>query len=138
MNSRILLVSNQPALSEELTVLLAEHGYESTGFVGDPAVVGKIFAEQQPHVVAVDISERPGVLSPREREVVALLARGRTGEQVAKELFISPETVRTHVRNAMDKLQARTRTHAIVIALTAGEVMLSAHPGGDDGSGKNV
>ncbi len=65
---------------------------------------------------------RIGVLSAREREVLDLLSRGLTGEQVAKQLFLSPETVRTHVRNAMLKLDARTRTHAIAIALQQGEI----------------
>lgn len=71
---------------------------------------------------AVDGGEQPRVLSPRERQILAMLAKGLTGEQIAKELFISPETVRTHVRNAIEKLDAHTRTHAIVIALTSGEI----------------
>ncbi len=50
--------------------------------------------------------ERLPQLSPREREVIALFAEGRTNEQVAADLVLSVETVRTHVRNAMAKLQA--------------------------------
>jgi DNA-binding NarL/FixJ family response regulator len=46
-----------------------------------------------------------------------MLADGMTGEQIAKRLVLSPETVRTHVRNAMEKLDARTRTEAVVKAL---------------------
>lgn len=56
-------------------------------------------------------------LSGRESEVLAMLADGLTGEQIAKRLVLSPETVRTHVRNAMEKLDARTRTEAVVKAL---------------------
>jgi DNA-binding NarL/FixJ family response regulator len=67
-------------------------------------------------------TERIGVLSPREREVLDLLSRGLTGEDVAKALVLSPETIRTHVRNAMDKLEAHTRVHAIAIALRSGEI----------------
>lgn len=89
------------------------HGASSRGI----ELVGK--------VRDVDGGERPQVLSPRERQVLAMLARGLTGEQVAKELYISPETVRTHVRNAMEKLEAHTRTHAIVLALTSGEISAS-------------
>jgi DNA-binding NarL/FixJ family response regulator len=63
-------------------------------------------------------------LSPREREILDLLAQGLTGEQIAVQLFLSPETVRTHVRNAMDKLEAHTRVHAIAIALRQGEISL--------------
>ena len=61
-------------------------------------------------------------LSPREREILDLLAQGLTGEQIATQLFLSPETVRTHVRNAMEKLEANTRVHAIAIALRQGEI----------------
>lgn len=61
-------------------------------------------------------------LSSRESEILGLLAGGLTGEQIAKRLVLSPETVRTHVRNAMEKLGARTRTEAVVKALEMGEV----------------
>ena len=59
-------------------------------------------------------------LSPREREVMAALAEGLKGPQVAERLGIAPDTVRTHVENAMQKLEARTRVHAIAIALQHG------------------
>ncbi len=61
-------------------------------------------------------------LSGREAEILALLARGLTGEEIAQRLVLSPETVRTHVRNAMAKLEARTRTEAVVKALERGEI----------------
>jgi DNA-binding CsgD family transcriptional regulator len=60
---------------------------------------------------------RADTLSPREREVLGLLAAGRTVAEIAKDLYLSPFTVRTHVRNAKDKLQARTTAHAVAIAL---------------------
>jgi PAS domain S-box-containing protein len=63
-----------------------------------------------------------GVLSPREHQVVELLASGSTGEQVAEQLGISPATVRVHVRNATGKLGANTRTQAVAIAVARGEV----------------
>ena len=63
-----------------------------------------------------------GVLTPREREVLERLALGRTGSEAARELGISPETVRVHVRNAMRRLGARTRVQAIGLALAAGEI----------------
>lgn len=65
----------------------------------------------------------PRVLSPREQEVFALLAEGMSGSEVAERLWLSKETVRTHVRNGMTKLGARTRVHAIVIALSLGELV---------------
>jgi DNA-binding NarL/FixJ family response regulator len=66
-------------------------------------------------------------LSKREREIMDLLAQGLTGEQVAEKLFLSPETIKTHIRNAMNKLEANTRVHAIAIALREG--FLSAPSG---------
>jgi PAS domain S-box-containing protein len=63
-----------------------------------------------------------GGLSGREREVLGLLALGATGRQIADSLELSPETVRTHVRNSMEKLGAHTRAHAIVLALRRGEI----------------
>ena len=49
-------------------------------------------------------------LSAREREVLGMLAEGLSGAAIAERLVLSPETVRTHVRNAMDKLGASTRS----------------------------
>jgi DNA-binding NarL/FixJ family response regulator len=59
-------------------------------------------------------------LTPRERDVLRLLANGQSNEEIGKELFISPETVRTHIRKAMDKLGADTRTQAVATALRHG------------------
>jgi PAS domain S-box-containing protein len=64
----------------------------------------------------------PGKLTPREREVVHQLTLGRSSREVADELFVSESTVRTHVRNAMAKLQARTRAQLVAIALGQGIV----------------
>lgn len=63
-------------------------------------------------------------LSPREREILGLLASGATGEEAAGRLCLSPETVRTHVRNAMRKLDAHTRVHAIALAVQQDEIAL--------------
>ncbi len=62
------------------------------------------------------------VLTAREREILQMLAGGLTGEQVAERLVLSPETVRTHVRNAMNKLNAKTRAHAIALAVREREI----------------
>jgi DNA-binding NarL/FixJ family response regulator len=56
-------------------------------------------------------------LTQREREVLRLLADGLRNEEIGKRLFISPETVRTHVRKAMNKLDADTRTQAVAEAI---------------------
>jgi DNA-binding NarL/FixJ family response regulator len=62
------------------------------------------------------------MLSRREREVLQLLASGMTGVQASKHLTVSPETVRTHIRNARRRLGARTRVHAVAMALAQREI----------------
>jgi DNA-binding NarL/FixJ family response regulator len=63
-------------------------------------------------------------LTEREREIFGLLANGLTGERAADVLCLSPETVRTHVRNGMRKLDAKTRAHAIALAVQLREIRL--------------
>ena len=67
-------------------------------------------------------------LSPREREIMHLMAEGGTAEAIGTALGVSVETVRTHVRNVIRKLQARNRVHAIALALERGEIALDAPP----------
>lgn len=69
-----------------------------------------------------DVTDLVLVLSPRESEVLMLLAEGLSGEEIAEKLFLSSATVRTHVHNAMVKLGAHTRGHAIATALRSGEI----------------
>lgn len=74
------------------------------------------------HAEPLVASARGQFLSPRERAVLELLAQGLTGREIAERLTVSPETVRTHIRNAMAKLEASTRTHAVVTALIGGHI----------------
>jgi DNA-binding NarL/FixJ family response regulator len=61
--------------------------------------------------------EREEMLTVREREILQLLADGMSNADVAQKLFISQETVKSHVRHILAKLEADTRTHAVAIAL---------------------
>jgi DNA-binding NarL/FixJ family response regulator len=74
----------------------------------------------RPALLSERATRTQSVLSKRECEIMAMLAEGLTGEQVAERLVISPDTVKTHIRNAMSKLEAHTRVHAIAIALREG------------------
>jgi DNA-binding NarL/FixJ family response regulator len=69
-------------------------------------------------------TERLPQLSPREREIMHLMAEGYTAQDIATQLGVSVETVRTHVRNVIRKLQARNRVHAIAIALQRGDIVI--------------
>jgi DNA-binding NarL/FixJ family response regulator len=70
-------------------------------------------------------TEKVPALSPREREIMNLMAEGLTAERIGEQISVSVETVRTHVRNVIRKLQARNRVHAIALALERGEIALS-------------
>jgi DNA-binding NarL/FixJ family response regulator len=61
--------------------------------------------------------DRDDMLTGREREILQLLADGMSNADVAAKLFISQETVKSHVRHILAKLEADTRTHAVAIAL---------------------
>lgn len=69
---------------------------------------------------AVRVRRRPTGPTPRECQVLDLLADGATDGQIASQLDLSPATVQTHVRNAKAKLGARTRAQAVALALRRG------------------
>jgi DNA-binding CsgD family transcriptional regulator len=61
-----------------------------------------------------------GTLSERECEVLEQIARGHSIEDISAELFLSPHTVRTHIKNILRKMGARTRAHAVAMAISEG------------------
>jgi DNA-binding NarL/FixJ family response regulator len=75
----------------------------------DPVLAGTLAASS--------IGSQLPALTQRERDVLRLLADGLSNEEIGKRLFIAAETVRTHVRKAMEKLDADTRTQAVARAL---------------------
>ncbi|HYJ23009.1 MAG TPA: response regulator transcription factor [Solirubrobacterales bacterium] len=79
----------------------------------DPTITALLDAE---------VDGKPLLLTKREREIFDLLAQGLSGKEIADRLGVSAETVRTHIRNAMETLQAHTRTGAVVQALQTNEI----------------
>jgi NarL family two-component system response regulator LiaR len=61
-------------------------------------------------------------LTDREREILALLAQGRRNDDIATELFISPQTVQTHVRNILAKLRVHSKLEAVAFAVKHGAI----------------
>jgi DNA-binding NarL/FixJ family response regulator len=59
-------------------------------------------------------------LTEREREILGWVATGRSNQEIAEQLVVSPDTVRTHVSRAMIKLQARDRAQLVVFAIESG------------------
>jgi len=89
-----------------------------------PGVTRRLIAEfagrpEQRRLAAPDLN----VLTEREREVMVLVAAGRSNDEIAAELFISPATAKTHVSRAMSKLGARDRAQLVVLAYESGLVL---------------
>jgi DNA-binding CsgD family transcriptional regulator len=75
------------------------------------------------HLGVVDRAPRDAAASPlsaREREILSRVALGQDGPEIAAALVVSPATVRTHIGNAVRKLGARSRAHAVAVALRSG------------------
>ena len=75
-----------------------------------------------PRLSPGDTGDAAAALTTREREVCTLLAAGLSGEEIAERLFLSAETVRTHIRNAMQRLGVKTRAQLIAQAITTGQI----------------
>lgn len=67
---------------------------------------------------------KSATLRRREREILGLIARGQAVAEVSTRLAISDATVRSHLRNAMNHLGARTRAHAVALALATGQISM--------------
>lgn len=68
------------------------------------------------------VSPAMSALTPREREVLALMATGLSNSEICDRLVLSPATVKSHVRSVLAKLQARDRVHAVLLAHEHGVV----------------
>ncbi len=92
----------------------------------DPAVTRSVvdaFVRRGPTSPAPRRDPRLDQLTPRELEVLGLLARGRSNQDIAKTLFVSEGTTKTHVSNVLMKLDLRDRVQAVVFAYENGVVV---------------
>jgi DNA-binding NarL/FixJ family response regulator len=90
----------------EMLVRAIEKVASGEGYV-DPALMPSFLTSK----------DKEDMLTAREREILQLLADGMSNADAATKLFISQETVKSHVRHILAKLEADTRTHAVAIAL---------------------
>jgi DNA-binding NarL/FixJ family response regulator len=98
--------------------ILKEAPHETLLRAIEKVAVGETFVD--PALMSALTQARGGstdVLTAREREILQLLADGMSNADVAAQLFISQETVKSHVRHILTKLEADTRTQAVAIAL---------------------
>ena len=61
--------------------------------------------------------EKSTLFTPRELEILNLMVRGRTNQEIAKEMFISINTAKAHVSNILNKLEVKDRVQAVVKAI---------------------
>jgi DNA-binding CsgD family transcriptional regulator len=84
-------------------------------------------AESDAEASAVTALSPTPALTHRERTVVSLIAEGKETREIASSLHISPETVRTHVRNSMSKAGAHTRAQLVAIVMESADSNKSIH-----------
>jgi DNA-binding NarL/FixJ family response regulator len=89
-------------------------------------LIGEYVSRPPDHHVVDALTE----LTNREREVVALVARGLSNDEIAAHMFISPTTVKTHVSRALTKLHARDRAQLVVLAYESGLITPRGTPPG--------
>ena len=87
-----------------------------------PAITRRLISEFVSRPPEALPSEGLEVLTNREREVMALVARGLSNDEIAAHMMISPTTAKTHVSRAMTKLHARDRAQLVVYAYESGLV----------------
>ena len=80
-------------------------------------VINRMAAQPQPDPAA---SRRLRLLTPRERDVLELVARGLSNAEIAATLFVEESTVKTHLKRILAKLSLRDRVHAVILAYETG------------------
>lgn len=103
-------------------ILGAIHSVASGKAVIDPAVVQAVIDELGRRPPRAELAASIAELTPREREVLSLLARGLSNAEIAAELVVGEGTVKTHVARVLSKLDVRDRVQAVVFAYEAGVV----------------
>lgn len=87
-----------------------------------PAATRHLIAEYLAQPIAVPLPAVPSLqqLTPREKQVTALVAHGLSNDDIAERLYLSPLTVKTHITRAMTKLSVRDRAQLVVLAYQSG------------------
>ncbi|HZA18806.1 MAG TPA: response regulator transcription factor [Pseudonocardiaceae bacterium] len=85
-----------------------------------PSITRRLISSYITRPLTTDTEAGLAELTNREREAVALVARGLTNDQIAAHMVISPLTAKTHINRAMTKLHARDRAQLVVLAYESG------------------
>jgi DNA-binding NarL/FixJ family response regulator len=111
--------------TEPEELVQAIHHIAQGGVIVSPMMAAKLLAEFRSlgtDAMVKKTAEEEANLSPREDEVLRLVAQGATNKEIADSLFISENTVKTHLRNIMDKLHLANRSQAAAYAVKRGLV----------------
>jgi DNA-binding NarL/FixJ family response regulator len=106
--------------SEPTSLLDAVRVVADGGSLLAPSVTRRVIEHFTTAGPAVSAHPALGELTEREREIVAWVATGRSNQEIAERLVVSPDTVRTHVSRAMVKLRARDRAQLVVFGIQSG------------------
>ncbi|HWW84506.1 MAG TPA: response regulator transcription factor [Vicinamibacterales bacterium] len=130
-NARIVVLSSHEGDVDIQRALEAgAQGYVAKGIVRDELldIIRGVHAGKRrlPAAVAQTLAEHMAdeAISPRELEVLSLMAAGKRNKEIAGDLAIAEDTVKMHVRNILSKLQVSDRTEAVTIALRRGIIQL--------------
>jgi DNA-binding NarL/FixJ family response regulator len=108
--------------TEPVELLRAVRAVAAGDALLSPSVTRRLIEAFATHSKPLEPSEDLRRLTKREREVMALVARGLTNDEIAEQLYVSPATAKTHVNRAMTKLGARDRAQLVVVAYETGLV----------------
>jgi DNA-binding NarL/FixJ family response regulator len=108
--------------TEPVELIRAVRAVASGEALLSPSVTKRLIAEFATRAKEPARDPELADLTDREREVMALVAEGLSNDEIAKRLFVSPATAKTHVSRAMVKLNARDRAQLVVFAYESGLV----------------
>ena len=126
----IVLSSHEGDVDIQRALEAGALGYVAKGIVRDELleVIRSVHSGKRriPAAMAQKLAEHIGdeAISPREIEVLSLVAAGKRNKEIASELSIAEDTVKMHVRNILSKLQVNDRTEAVTVALRRGIIHL--------------
>lgn len=109
-------------ISEETVKTHRRRAISKTGTSGMPSAIDAVIKSGDMRVDPGEPGRRP--LSAREVEVLLLVAQGKNNMEIGEELFISAETVKSHIRHILEALEARSRAQAVYRAYQTGDFEL--------------
>jgi DNA-binding NarL/FixJ family response regulator len=108
------LLKDTPFDELTLAIRLVHKGYTQLG----PGLANKALA--QPPSNTLEVSENWDKLTPREQDIIVLIAQGASNREIARELFIAEKTVKNRITSILSQLNLRDRTQLAIVALQKG------------------